>query len=161
MLEDFLNKQVELIKSNVEADIVAARKKSEADISAVKYIGGLVEKFKNKYSNPELEKEIYFDLKDLMDKIYQTYDYEEEVLLDNAENHRKREEMEKGVALGLEKISGDPRVLDGAFDIGEVLSLTEKGKKILDGYRLAIGKLPLKDYRKKLHKELCDLSRDY
>jgi hypothetical protein len=150
MLNDFLKKEISSIEEN-----------AKADIGAVKYVGTLVGKLKHKYSNPEMEKEIYSDLKDLMNKIYQTYGYEDEVLLDNAKNYRKREEMEKGAVLGLEKISGDPNVLDGAFDTGEILSLTSKGKKILNGYRLARGELTLEDERKDLHRRLHELSKEY
>lgn len=149
MLEDFLKKE-----------IVSVENKAKADIGAVKYVGGLVDEFSGKFKGYSRE-EVYCELKDLIDKIYKTYDYKDSLLLDNARNYRKKEEMKKGVILGLEEISGDPKVLDGAFDIGEVLSLTEKGKNILNGYRLARGELTLENERKELHKSFSELSKGY
>jgi len=159
MLDDFLDKKVVDVCENRDQQILDIEENTEVEIKTINYVGSLIKGFKKFYEKGSSEEAIYSDIGNVMNKIYQTYDYKDEVLLDNAKNYRERSEIENGgVLLGLEKISGDPNVLDGAFDTGEILSLTTKGKEILDGYRLAKGELTLEDERRDLHRRFREKS---
>ena len=89
--------------------------------------------------------------------MYETYSLKNSVLIDNVK--RDKENIEKSVILGFEKIKGtNDKVLDGYYDIGQQLKLTQKGKEILNGYRLARNELILEDYRKNLTEKFLSLS---
>lgn len=161
MLDDFLKKEIISACENRDKKISDLEGCTEIEIKTINYVGSLVKRFKKFYEKGSSDENIYSDLKNILGRIYETYKLGEEDLLDNAKNYRGRKEIKKGVSLGLEKISGDPNVLDGYLDFGEVLSLTTKGKTILNGYRLARGELTLEDERKDLHRRFYELSKEY
>jgi hypothetical protein len=147
MLDELLNKE-----------IVSIENEAKADIGAAKYICGLVNQFENRFKGYS-EKEVYYELKSFIEKLYKTYDIQDNLLRIN--DSRMKEDVRISFILGLEKSEGnDKNVLDGYFDTGEILSLTEKGKEILNGYRLARGELSLEGHRKYIEQKFSDLSKD-
>ena len=148
MLEDILEKKINSINKN-----------AETEINSVKYIVNLIQTnskfFKRKFKNYS-EKEVYKELKEIINEMYNTYPSGDE---DGFEGERSEENIQTSIILGFEKIKGNfGKVLDGYYDSEQKLKLTEKGIKILNNYRLARNELPLKDYKKHLLKEIISLS---
>lgn len=150
MLDKILNNEIDSIN-----------KKVEADINSLKYIANLVKNdynsFRNKFFRGS-EEIMYKELKERVSELYAIYrlGYESGFV-----SGRPEKNIERSVLLGFEKISGSEEgVLDGRYDSGKSLNLTQKGKAILDGYRLSRGELPLDKYNKYILKEFNSLS-DY
>ncbi len=161
MLDEILKRETELINQNAEKEINSVNKNAKIEINSMKYIANFI-KMKDsirKQFNGYQEEEIYKQLKNIIGEMYRTYSFEESILTDNLRN-RDKENISRSILLGFEEITGDSNVLDGYHDTGQILKLTQKGKEILNGYRLARDELTIEDYKKDLTNRVIILS-DY
>jgi len=152
MLDEILKRETELINQNAEKEINSVNKNAKIEINSMKYIANFIKTENNslkiKFKNHSTE-EIYQEIKKIINCMYETYSFESQILFDNIKK-RSKEDLEKSILLGFEEITGDSNVLDGYLDTGELLRLTQKGKEILNGYRLARDELTIEDYKKDL-----------